>query len=104
MIPFLELTPGEDAADLKAAIERVVSRGWFVLGPELEAFEQDFASASGTAYAVGVGNGTDALALALRAAGIGPGDEVVTSPLSAAFSALAIMMTGARPVFATASG
>ncbi|HWT46456.1 MAG TPA: DegT/DnrJ/EryC1/StrS family aminotransferase [Vicinamibacterales bacterium] len=104
MIPFLELTPGEDAADLQAAIERVVSRGWFVLGPELEAFEQEFAGASGAAYAVGVGNGTDALALALRAAGIGSGDEVVTSPLSAAFSALAIMMTGARPVFADIDG
>ena len=104
MIPFLNLVPGEDAADVQSAIERVVSRGWFVLGPELEAFEHEFAAASGAAYAVGVGNGTDALALALRALGIGPGDEVVTSPLSAAFSALAIMMTGARPVFADIDG
>jgi len=100
VIPFLDLKPGEDAADVRAAIERVVRRGWFVLGPELERFEQDFASACGAAHAIGVGTGTDALAIALRALGIGPGDEVITSPLSAAYSALAIMMVGARPVFA----
>jgi dTDP-4-amino-4,6-dideoxygalactose transaminase len=100
VIPFLQLRPGEDAADVQAAIARVVERGWFVLGPELEAFEKAFAHAAGAAHAVGVGNGTDALALSLRAIGIGPGDEVITAPLSAAYSALAIMMTGARPVFA----
>jgi dTDP-3-amino-3,4,6-trideoxy-alpha-D-glucose transaminase len=100
VIPFLDLRPGEDAADVRAAIERVVSRGWFVLGPELETFEQEFAAACGASHAVGVGTGTDALALALRAAGVGPGDEVITAPLSAAYSALAIMMNGARPVFA----
>ncbi len=82
------------------AIDRVVARGWFVLGPELEAFENEFAVASGAAAAVGVGTGTDALAIALRALGIGPGDEVITTPVSAAYSALAIMMAGARPVFA----
>ncbi|HET7696445.1 MAG TPA: DegT/DnrJ/EryC1/StrS family aminotransferase [Vicinamibacterales bacterium] len=99
-VPFLNLTPGEDAQDIRTAIDRVVSRGWFVLGPELEAFEAEFAAACGAPYAVGVGTGTDALMLALRVHGIGPGDEVITSPLSAAYSALAIMMTGARPVFA----
>jgi dTDP-3-amino-3,4,6-trideoxy-alpha-D-glucose transaminase len=100
VIPFLNLVPGEDASDVTAAIDRVVSRGWFVLGPELEAFEDAFATASGAAHAIGVASGTDALALALRALGIGSGHEVVTSPLSAAFSALAILMAGARPVFA----
>src|SRR6188768_3818915 len=100
MIPFLDLKPGVDAADVRAAIDRVVARGWFVLGPELEAFEAEFAAASGAKFSVGVGTGTDALALALRALGVGPGDEVITSPLSAAYSALAIMMAGARPVFA----
>lgn len=100
MIPFLNLVPGPDAGDVRAAIDRVVRRGWFVLGPELDAFEKAFASAAGAAHAVGVGTGTDALALALRAAGLGAGDEVITAPLSAAYSALAIMMTGARPVFA----
>jgi dTDP-4-amino-4,6-dideoxygalactose transaminase len=99
-IPFMSLVPKDDAADVRAAIERVIARGWFVLGPEVEAFEQQFAAASGAAHAVGVGTGTDAIALILRALDIGAGDEVVTSPLSAAYSALAIMMTGARPVFA----
>jgi len=99
-IPFMSLTPGPDATAVRDAIDRVITRGWFILGPELEAFEQEFAAASGTQYAVGVGTGTDALALPLRALGIGPGDEVITSPLSAAFSALAIMMAGATPVFA----
>ena len=53
------------------------ARGWFVLGPEVEAFEAEFAAASGAAHAVGVASGTDAIALALRALGIGPGDEVI---------------------------
>ncbi|MEX2662979.1 MAG: DegT/DnrJ/EryC1/StrS family aminotransferase [Vicinamibacterales bacterium] len=100
MIPFLQLRPGEDAGDVRTAIDRVIARGWFVLGPELDAFEQEFASATSAPYAVGVGTGTDAIAIALRCLGIGPGDEVITSPLSAAYSALAIMMAGARPVFA----
>lgn len=99
-IPFMSLAPGEDAADIRAGIDRVIARGWFILGPELEAFEAEFAAASGARYAIGVGTGTDAIALALRALGIGPGDEVITSPLSAAYSALAIMMAGATPVFA----
>ena len=100
MIPFLQLKPGDDAPAVREAIERVIGRGWFILGPELDAFEQEFAAACGAAETVGVGTGTDAIAIALRALGIGPGDEVITSPLSAAYSALAIMMTGARPVFA----
>jgi dTDP-4-amino-4,6-dideoxygalactose transaminase len=99
-VPFLSLTPGVDATDVREAIDRVVARGWFILGPELEAFEDEFSQASGAAFAVGVGTGTDALALSLRALGIGPGDEVITSPLSAAYSALAILMAGATPVFA----
>lgn len=99
-VPFLQLRPAEDAAAVRTAIDRVIDRGWFILGPEVEAFEQEFAAACSVLYAVGVGTGTDAIALALRALGIGPGDDVITSPLSAAYSALAVMMTGARPVFA----
>ncbi len=99
-IPFTSLVPGEDGPDVRRAIDRVIERGWYVLGPEVEAFEHEFAAASGAACAVGVGTGTDAIALALRAIGIGAGDEVITTPLSAAYTALAIMMAGARPVFA----
>jgi len=101
-VPFLSLAHGVDAADaaaIRAAIDRVIARGWFILGPEVEAFEAEFAAASGAAHAIGVGTGTDAIALALRAVGVGSGDEVITSPLSAAYSALAVLMTGARPVF-----
>ncbi len=96
----MSLTPGEDDAIVREGIDRVITRGWFILGPELEAFEAEFATAAGAQHAVGVGTGTDAIALTLRALGIGPGDEVITTPLSAAYSALAIMMAGATPVFA----
>lgn len=99
-VPFLSLVPRDDAAAVRDAIDRVVARGWFVLGPEVEAFEREFADAMGAPHAVGVGTGTDAIALVLRALGIGPGDEVITTPISAAYSALAIEMAGATPVFA----
>jgi dTDP-4-amino-4,6-dideoxygalactose transaminase len=95
----MSLVPGEDADAVRSAIDRVISSGWFVLGPEVEAFESEFAEAMGARHAVGVGTGTDALALIFRALGIGDGDEVITTPLSAAYSALAVMMAGARPVF-----
>jgi len=98
-VAFNALRPGEDADAVATAIKRVVDSGWFILGPEVDAFETEFAAACQASHAVAVGNGTDAIALMLRALGIGDGDEVITSPLSAAFSALAIMMTGARPVF-----
>jgi dTDP-4-amino-4,6-dideoxygalactose transaminase len=98
--PFLQLRPGEDASAVQEAIDRVIARGWFILGPELEAFEAEFAAASGMTAAAGVGTGTDAIALALRAAGVRPGDEVITSPFSATYSALAIVLAGGRPVFA----
>jgi dTDP-3-amino-3,4,6-trideoxy-alpha-D-glucose transaminase len=99
-IPFMSLAPAEDADAIRGAIDRVIRSGWFVLGPEVEAFETEFAAAVRAPHAVGVGTGTDAIALVLRALGIGPGDEVITTPLSAAYTALAVMMTGARPVFA----
>ena len=99
-VRFNALAPGEDTAAVRTAIDRVIASGWFVLGPEVEAFEQEFAHACGGRHSVGVGTGTDAITLILRALDIGPGDEVITSPLSAAYSALAIMMAGARPIFA----
>jgi dTDP-4-amino-4,6-dideoxygalactose transaminase len=85
---------------VRSAIERVVNSGWYVLGPEVSAFEAEFAETCGASHAVGVGNGTDAIALILRGLGIGRGDEVITTPLSAAYTALAVLMAGARPVFA----
>jgi dTDP-4-amino-4,6-dideoxygalactose transaminase len=99
-VRFNALAPSEDAAAIRAAIDRVVASGWFILGPEVDAFEQEFAAACKGSHAVGVNTGTDAIALICRGLGIGAGDEVITSPLSAAYSALAIMMAGARPVFA----
>ena len=99
-VRFNSLTPAEDADAVAAAIARVVASGWFVLGPEVEAFEAEFAAASRVTHVVGVGTGTDAITLILRALDIGAGDEVITPPLSAAYSALAVMMAGARPVFA----
>ena len=99
-VPFMRLLPGEDRPAIDAAIRRVIDRGWYVLGPEVEAFERGFAEAAGAAHAVGVGTGTDAIAIVLRALGIGPGDEVITTPVSAAYTALACVMAGARPVFA----
>jgi dTDP-4-amino-4,6-dideoxygalactose transaminase len=103
-VPFLSAGLHEDAAAVRAAVDRVLNSGWFILGPEVEAFEQEFAAAAGAGYAVGVGTGTDAIALALRALGIGAGDEVITTSLSAAYTALAIVMAGARPVFADIDG
>ena len=103
-LAFIDLRPGEDDGALRAAIDRVLRRGWFVLGPEVEAFEAEFAAASGAPFAVGVASGTDALALALRALGIGAGDEVIVPALTAAYTALAVLMAGARPVFADVEG
>jgi len=99
-LPFSEPAPREDLPQVQAAIERVLASGWYILGPEVVAFEREFAAACGAAHAIGVGTGTDAIALILRALGIGPGDEVITTPLSAAYTALSVLMAGARPVFA----
>jgi len=100
-VPFNDLKPKVAAhrAAIDRAIARVLDRGYFILGPEVEAFERELASAMGMKDAVAVANGTDAIILALEARGIGAGDEVITSPMSAAFSALAISRLGATPVF-----
>jgi dTDP-3-amino-3,4,6-trideoxy-alpha-D-glucose transaminase len=101
-VPFTDFRAHVRAlrGEIDAAIARVLESGWFILGPEGEALEKELALEFGTAHCVGVGNGTDALQLALEALEVGPGDEVVTSPLTAAFSGLAILRAGARPVFA----
>jgi dTDP-4-amino-4,6-dideoxygalactose transaminase len=86
--------------ELDAALRRVLDRSWFILGEEGEAFEREFAAFLGVGHCVGVGNGTEAIELALRALDIGPGDEVIVPALTAAFSALAVSLAGATPVFA----
>jgi dTDP-4-amino-4,6-dideoxygalactose transaminase len=77
----------------------VVNDGRYVLGPEVEAFEREFAQYLGVGHVVGVANGTDALTIALRAAGVGPGDEVIVPSFTFYASAEAIPPTGATPVF-----
>jgi dTDP-4-amino-4,6-dideoxygalactose transaminase len=85
--------------DLLRAVDRVLSHGQIVLGPEVEAFEAKIAWICGRRYAVGVSSGTDALYTALRALDIGPGDEVITTPLSWIATLNAIVLAGATPVF-----
>jgi len=85
--------------EIDAAIARVVDSGRFILGPEVAAFEREFATYCGASHAVGVANGTEALTIALRAMGVGPGDDVVVPSFTFYASAEAIPPTGARPVF-----
>ncbi len=85
--------------DYTAAVSQVGTSGWYVLGQQVAAFEADLATYCGRDTAVGCGNGMDALEIALRAAGIGPGDRVLTTPLSAFATGLAILRAGAEPVY-----
>lgn len=100
-VPFVDLgrQHAQIAEGLQAAFTRVLARGSFTLGEEVEAFEREFASYVGVAHGVGVASGTDALHLALRALGVGEGDEVITAVNTFAATAEAIVMAGARPVF-----
>lgn len=86
-------------AEIECAIIGVLKKGWFVLGPELEAFEQAFAGYLNIEHCVGVASGTEALALGLLACGVGPGDEVVTVAHTAVPTVSAISMIGAQPLF-----
>ncbi len=101
-IPFLDPQHAfaADEAAWLAALRRIGRSGRFILGEEVAAFEREAAAWLGAAAAVGVASGTDALILALQCAGIGPGDEVITSPWSFFASAGAILKAGARPRFA----
>ena len=85
--------------ELQTAVSRVLSRGWFVLGPELQAFEQEFAAWCGTKRCVGTANGTDALELALRAIGVSDGSQVATVANAGMYATTAILASGARPVY-----
>lgn len=82
------------------AVARVLDSGWYVLGQELQRFEQEWATQCGTSHAIGVGNGMDAVEIALRALDIGPGDEVITTSMTAFATVLAIIRSGATPILA----
>lgn len=82
-----------------AAVSRVLARGWYVLGPEVDAFETEFAAYCGVTHCVGVANGTDALELALRAAGATAGDRIATVANAGMYSTAAILALNATPVF-----
>ena len=99
-IPFLQLgdAVAEQRPQIDAAIKRVLDSGWYLLGPELEALEKEWAAWCDTAHAIGVSNGLDALHLILRAWGIGPGDEVIVPSNTYIASWLAVTMAGATPV------
>ncbi len=86
--------------ELGEAVDRVLRSGWFLLGPETEAFEAEFAAFCGRRHAVAVASGTEALRLVLRVMGVGAGDEVVVPALTAVPTAAAVCATGASPVFA----
>jgi dTDP-4-amino-4,6-dideoxygalactose transaminase len=100
VIPFLDLkAPQVELRDeIGAAIARVVDSGWYIMGPEVEAFEADFASYCEAAHCIGVANGLDALHLALRALDVGPGDEVIVPSNTYIATWLAISQCGALPV------
>jgi dTDP-4-amino-4,6-dideoxygalactose transaminase len=100
-VPFLDLKTQYQSiqAEVQQVLNRVLDSCAFILGEEVEAFEQEFAAYCGTRYGVAVNSGTSALHLALLAAGVGPGDEVVTVPFTFVATVAAILYTGARPVF-----
>jgi dTDP-4-amino-4,6-dideoxygalactose transaminase len=92
--------PAELQDAMRVAASRVISSGWYVLGPEVEAFESAWAKTCGVDHCVGVANGMDAIELILRGLDIGPGDEVITTTMTAFATVLAIMRAGATPVLA----
>jgi len=99
-VPFLDLGAANEEvrADLDAAYARVAASGRYLLGPELAAFETEFAAYCTARHCVGVGSGLDALVLSLRALGVGPGDDVAVPAHTFIATWLAVSATGARPV------
>ena len=99
-IPFLDLSAGyrELKRDIDAAVARVLAAGYYIGGPEVEAFESEFSIYCGATHAVGVANGLDALHLALRAMEVGPGDEVIVPSNTYIATWLAVSQCGATPV------
>jgi dTDP-4-amino-4,6-dideoxygalactose transaminase len=101
VIPFVDLKAQYQSIkhDVASAIDSVLESGQFVLGPHVREFEREFANYCDADYAIGVNTGTSALHLALLAAGIGPGDEVITVPFTFIATAAAILYVGAKPIF-----
>ncbi|MDQ2891392.1 MAG: DegT/DnrJ/EryC1/StrS family aminotransferase [Gemmatimonadota bacterium] len=99
-VSFLDVLASYSALEeeLNAAVRRVLTSGHYILGPELEAFEAEFAESVGALFCVGVGNGLDALTLALRAHDIGPGDEVIVPSNTFIATWLAVTYSGATPI------
>lgn len=99
-VPFLDLRAGYLAvqADIDAAVARVMDSGWYIMGPEVEAFEAAFAAYCGADHCVGVANGLDALILSLRALGVGAGDEVIVPSNTFIATWLAVSAVGAIPI------
>jgi dTDP-4-amino-4,6-dideoxygalactose transaminase len=100
MIRFFDVAAAQAPirAELDEAVRRVVASGWYILGPEVEAFEQEWASYVGARHCISVGNGLDALALTLRATGVGAGDEVIVPAHTFVATWLAVAACGATPV------
>ena len=99
-VPYLDLKAQYQSikSEIDAAVARVLESCQFILGPEVAAFEQEFANYCGASECIALNSGTSALHLALLAAGVGPGDEVITVPFTFAASVAAIVYAGARPV------
>jgi dTDP-4-amino-4,6-dideoxygalactose transaminase len=101
MIPFVDLKSQYHSikAEIDLAIAKVLEESQFILGKEVAALEQEFASYCGVRHSIGVNSGTSALHLGLLAAGVGPGDEVITVPFTFVATVAAILYAGAKPVF-----
>lgn len=101
MIPFIDLAAQQARIkdQIDAAIQRVLAHGQYIQGPEVAELEQQLARFTGARHCIAVGNGTDALQIALMAAGIGPGDEVITPGFTFIATAEAVAVLGARPVY-----
>ena len=100
-VPFIDLNKEYQAikTEIGVSIQRVLNRGWFILGEELISFEKEFSAYIGTRHGIGVNSGSDALFLALKALGLGRGDEVITVGNSFVSNIDAILRNGAQPIF-----
>jgi dTDP-4-amino-4,6-dideoxygalactose transaminase len=100
MLPLVDLAAQHRSlqGEILAAVQRILGSGQFILGPEVETFEAQFADWIGAPHAIGVSNGIDALRLVLVAMGIGPGDEVILPANTFIGTALAVSQVGARPL------